>query len=198
MSGRLSKLIASLGRSTGLVLAVVAMAVVLTGCDAVREWEEEVKLHDGRIIVVKRTEVDKRTIIDWQNPGGILKEARIRVADSVSVEWRGDMYPIALDESGANVIVVIALGGGGQCMLYGNPNPPFVYFRSRKGGPWERVNPSDVPPGMHQNLWMHPRKSEIEKLRGPLKAKGKEKLNIGVSRETLEFSPTDTRRQQLC
>lgn len=174
------------------------LALTLCACDIVREWEEEVKLHNGRIIIVKRTEVDKRTITDWQNPGGILKEARIRVADSVMVEWRGDIYPIALDVSGADVIVVIALGGGGQCVLYGNPNPPFVYFRSRQGGPWERVSPGEVPPGIRQNLWMYPRKSEIEKLRGPLKAEGKEKLNIGVSPVIREFSPTDTRRQQLC
>jgi len=174
------------------------LALTLSACDIVREWEEEVKLHDGRIIVVKRTEVDKRTIIDWQNPDGIFKEARIRVADPVKVEWRGDMYPIALDIAGGDVFVVIALRGGGQCQRYGNPNPPFVYFRSRQRGPWERVGPGEVPPSMRQNLWMHPRKSDIEKLLGPLKAKGKEILNIGVSRETLEFSPTDTRRQQLC
>ena len=186
-------------KAVSLPVALLASVMFLYGCDSVQEWEEEVRLHDGRVIVVKRTAVNKRPILDWQNPvHGTPKEMMLRLAEPIRVEWRGAIAPIALDVSGTDVIVVIKLGGGGECASYGNPNPPFVYFRSRNGGKWERVGPAEVPPGMRQNLLVNPWKSEIEQLRGPLKAEGKEKLNFGVPREIREFAPKDTRRQALC
>ena len=172
---------------------------MLAGCDIRREWDEEVRLHDGRVMVVKRAAVNKRPILDWQNAAhGTPKEMVLRLTAPVQVEWRGSIAPIALVVNGVDVIVVTRLGGGGECASYGNPNPPFVFFRSRGGGAWERVSPAEVPPNMRQNLLINPWKPEIETLRGPLRAEGKEKLNTNVPREIREFSPMDSRRQSLC
>lgn len=71
-------------------------ALTLCGCDIVREWEEEVKLHDGKVIVAKRMAIKEFT---WAlgDPPYRPKEFRIALHEPVKVEWRGEIRPIAID-----------------------------------------------------------------------------------------------------
>jgi hypothetical protein len=168
------------------------------GCDVTREWQEEVTLHDGKIVVVER-KVIKEFTAALGAPPYRHKESRIALANPIKVEWRGDLEPIAFDVSGGDAFVVIDLiGKGGPCQQYGNPNPPFVYFRSRDGGVWERVDAGTVPSTLRQNLLLNWDRPELESIRGRLNLKEKESLNFGLPREIREFSPTDKQRQRFC
>lgn len=189
-----------IARSVAKVFPGISLVVLLlSGCDKVREWEEQVQLHDSRVIIVQRTVINDPS---WGNPEagpyGVFKEARLKLRDPVAVEWRGDIPPLALDVNGNQVYVVIALRGGGHCLRYGNPNPPFVYFRSIAGGAWERVEPEKVPSKMRQNLLIYPWVPEVAALRRPLDIDMKRKLNIGVDPEILNFDPMNKRRARLC
>jgi hypothetical protein len=172
--------------------------ISLGGCDVAREWEEEVKLHDGKTVVVKR-KVIKEFTAALGAPPYKHKESRISLANPIKVEWRGDLEPIAFDVLERDAFVVIDLiGKGGPCQRYGNPNPPFVYFRSRDGGEWERVDAGTVPPTLRQNLLLNWDRPELENIRRRLNLKEKESLNFGAPREIREFSPTDKQRQRFC
>lgn len=87
---------------------------------------------------------------------------------------------------------------GGPCQKYGNPNPPFVYFKSMNVGAWERVPPNAVPPTIRHNLLLHWNRPEVENLREPLKIKQKDVLHINAPKEILEFTPTNQQRQRFC
>ncbi len=179
-------------------IAILAGVVLfVSACGIVYEWEEEVKLHDGRVIVVKRLHSKERAIGNLHSRYE-FKEARIKFREPAAIEWQGDIPPIAVDVVQSDICVVIKLDGGGQCERYGHPNPPFVYFRSQAGAPWRRVDRSDVPSGMRQNLLIYPRDSDLKDLHGVLMIGMKEKMNVGVSHELRDFSPKNTRRQTLC
>jgi len=181
-----------------LLTALLASLVGLTGCDVVREWDEEVRLHDSKVIVIKRTAVKEFTAALGDYPYR-HKESRIALDKPIKVRWEGDIRPIAFDLYGSDAYVVIDLiGRGGPCQHYGNPNPPFVYFRSRNGIAWERVDAAVVPPTLRQNLLLHWDRPEIEKLRAPLGINEKQKMNATGAKEILEFSPVDRRRQRFC
>ena len=181
-----------------LSIPLVASAVLLGGCDSIREWEEQVRLHDGRVVVLKRTAVKEFTAALGDAPYR-HKESRLALDEPVNIRWRGDIRPIAFDLYGSDAYVVIDLiGRGGPCERYGNPNPPFVYFRSMDGIAWVRVGAAAVPSTLRRNLLLNWDRPEIGRSRQPLSVKDKQALDAGAAKELLEFSPSDTRRQRFC
>ena len=124
-------------RKTVLLFAV---PLALCGCDNIYTWNEQVEIHDGRVIIVERTDVFDPA---WGNPEagprGKFKEARLKFLEPATTEWRSEIPPIAVDVWNANAYVVIALRGAGYCERYGNPNPPFVYFRFAPDRGWVQL-----------------------------------------------------------
>jgi hypothetical protein len=171
---------------------------MLCGCDNVYTWKEQVELHDGRIIVIERTDVYDPA---WGNPEagprGKFKESRLRFMEPVAAEWRSEIPPIAVDAQNASAYIVIALRGGGQCERYGNPNPPFVYFRFTRDRGWERIAQQAVPIQIKQNLLIAPLR-EAGGQEGPVSPSRKRQLNVLIDPTILNFDSKNLSRQKLC
>ncbi len=117
-------------------------------------WKEEVLLHDGSKIVVKRS-VDRggRHEIGQQPP---IKEQSLTFTlptTSEHIIWRSDysqdvgladFMPILLDiVQGTAYVVANPVG----CLSYnkwGRPNPPYVVFKY-DGKEWQRITLQDLP-----------------------------------------------------
>jgi hypothetical protein len=117
-------------------------------------WKEEVLLHDGRKMVVKRSQ----TYRGRSEPGqsGPISEHRITFTPPGSgqrITWvsefddkigRMNLLPVALHILNQTPYVVAKPN---LCLSYrkwGSPNPPYVIFEHNAGS-WKRIPLSDLP-----------------------------------------------------
>lgn len=118
-------------------------------------WKEEVLLHDGSKIIVKRTvdrggrhEIGQKPPIKEQNLTFTLPDA------NESITWKAefsediglaDFQPLLLDIfHGAAYVVTTPVG----CLSYnkwGRPNPPYVVFKY-EGKEWKHISLQELPP----------------------------------------------------
>lgn len=142
-----------------LLGAILAMGVSMTanagwfGLGGTR-WKEEVLLHDGTKIVVKRSQTYRgRHEIGQSTPVG---EHTFRFELPVSgkqIEWTSE-YGEDLGRTNFNLLALHVLGGipylvtePNLCLAYnkyGRPNPPYVIFKHDEKG-WQRIQLSELP-----------------------------------------------------
>lgn len=151
------------GATTAMVHAsrlILLCTLLLTmgGCSRMSEsWKEEVRLSDGRLIVVKRTA--KGTITrdiamratGWKPKVTTLRIAQVEGAANPPV-WRSALIPVVLDyEPASSTWSVVA-----TCMWcstwydMGRPTSPYVQYISVGGEAW-RVVP--LQPGWVGRRW---------------------------------------------
>ena len=145
-----------------LVLALLLMVLpALGGCSNMRhvEWTEDVKLSDGRMIVVQRSE-DYRRVVD---PGagfrkGWLFQKSIITAELPApvqrkVSWEGSLKPLVLDIEEDNTIYLVGVvaTGAGRHEWDVPRNELYVVFRLTQGG-WEHIPLAELPLSVKPNL----------------------------------------------
>jgi hypothetical protein len=131
---------------------LLIMGVSMSACS--KSWQEEVQLHDGSKIIVKRT-VDRggRHEIGQQSPIKAQSLQFILPVTNKSVIWKteysadvglADFKPILLNfVRGQAYIVTTPMG----CLSYnkwGRPNPPYIVFKY-EGNEWKRIALLDLP-----------------------------------------------------
>ena len=117
-------------------------------------WKEEVQLHDGQRIIVKRSvERGGRHEIGQQPPYKEQSLSFAMLGTDQKIIWEdhysqdlgmANFLPMALDISeGAPYLVVKPMG----CLSYnkwGRPNPPYVIFK-HDGKDWQRIPLQELP-----------------------------------------------------
>ena len=117
-------------------------------------WEEEVRLHDGSILVVERFVKRGGGHEIGQKPGYINQTLRFVLPGTTNIiTWedhfdsalgRSNFLPFALDiYRGTPYLVAYPMG----CLGYkkwGRPNPPYVVFRYERDV-WWRIRLADLP-----------------------------------------------------
>lgn len=154
---RLPKVIAQLRWAT----LVLAITLVSAGCASTRhvEWTEEVRLSDGQIILVRRTE-DYRRVTDVGagfQTGWLFARARITaplpspVAQTVSFE--SSLCPVALDMAPDKTYYLVGdVATGGTRNEWDVPRHEFhVAFRWTAGA-WQRIALAELPLSIQPNL----------------------------------------------
>lgn len=117
-------------------------------------WKEEVLLHDGRKLIVERSQARDgrheigqevpvaRHIISFSLPG---KDKPIRWETEFGVEVeKSSLSLLAIDVVGGTPYIVTTTAG---CIAYnkwGRPNPPYVVFKF-DGKAWQRVPLAEFP-----------------------------------------------------
>lgn len=142
------------------ILTLAAMGGISMNADAGlfglggTSWKEEVLLHDGTKIVVKRSQTYRgRHEIGQSTPVG---EHTIRFelpATGKQIEWTSE-YGEDLGRTNFNLLALHALNGmpyliaePNLCLSYnkwGRPNPPYVFFKY-DGTTWQRIPLSELP-----------------------------------------------------
>lgn len=133
----------------GLVLASVPM---LGGCAPTEiDWSEEVKLHDGKIIVVKRHEELGASGLPLAHRGS-RKYWQFCYAP-MNIHWKSkpDYFPEVFDIVDGKAYVRVTISSCEQCMLHGYPETSALYF-VWEGGAWKQIDHKDFPAGLRYNM----------------------------------------------
>lgn len=156
------------GATTALVHAlrlILLCALVLTmvGCSRMSEsWKEEVRLSDGRLIVVKRTA--KGTItrdIAMRATGWIPRETTLRIGQVDEAAkppvWRSHLIPVVMDYDPASSTwsVVATYMWCDTWYDMGRPVSPYVQYVSVGGEAWRVVPLQPGLIGKRANLLTH-------------------------------------------
>lgn len=136
--------------STTRGIRLVALCVLLAvsaGCGRVSlEWKEEVRLSDGRLIIIDRT-AKGRIQRELGGPTGWEpSEETLRIQSPLSgakapPTWRSNLVPILLDYDAATStwIVVTTYVYCGTWYAMGRPASHYVVYASTGGGDWRTV-----------------------------------------------------------
>lgn len=137
-----------------LTVAMTACAGVSKYGDTSTSWKEEVALHDGQSIIVKRIVKRGGRRELGQAPGSIYESLTFTLPNSrQAVVWEdkktedigsSNFHLLLLDiVDNTPLLVTKALG----CLSYnkwGRPNPPYIVFKY-DGNTWQRINIQELP-----------------------------------------------------
>lgn len=146
--------ITKLGLLLLLTFAISACAGVSKYGDTNTNWKEEVALHDGQTIIVKRNVKRGGRREPGQAPNSIYESLAFTPPNSrQTVIWEdkktedignSNFHPLLLDVvDNTPYLVTKALG----CLSYnkwGRPNPPYIIFKY-DGNTWQRINIQELP-----------------------------------------------------
>jgi len=133
----------------GLILMVISS---ISACST--SWKEEVLLHDGGKVIVKRSQsYGGRHEIGQPSP---IKEHTLSFAmpgSNKTITWKSE-YGEDLGRTNFNLLALHILNGvpyivasPNLCLSYnkwGRPNPPYVFFKY-DGKEWQRIPLADLP-----------------------------------------------------
>lgn len=140
-----------------LLLSTAMMACVSTTSIskiAGDTWKEEVQLHDGSILIVKRSQSYKgRHAVDQSVPVGEYSVSFTIPQTGKSYTWKSE-YGEELGRTNFNLLAIHVLNNTpyiitqpNGCMSYnkwGRPNPPYVIFKFSDNA-WQRIQINELP-----------------------------------------------------
>jgi hypothetical protein len=137
-----------------LVIAAIFGAVYYwIASSAIHEWKEEVKLADGRIIVVEQ----KRRF-----DGRVARESWLDLSlpesGGKTVEWHESLLPLVLNVSAGKLYLVARPPSSVEQARYGNPRRGYVAFQWADGK-WKTIPFEDVPTAIYDSnmlIWPVP------------------------------------------
>lgn len=146
--------------SLGIFL-VWMLTPALGACSNMRhfEWTEDVKLSDGRTMIVKRTE-DYRRIMDVGagfQKGWLLQKSSIAAELPSPIQrkvfWEGSLFPLVLDIQSNNSVYLVGVPSSGAAQTeWKVPDHEFyVPFRLVQDN-WQRIPLADLPLSVQPNL----------------------------------------------
>lgn len=109
-------------------------------------WDEEVKLHDGRVILIKRREASGGGgfPVSGMNKRGLTQFYEFCYPE-MGVYWRSnpEYQPEVLGIVGGKAYVKVPISGG-QCKLHDYPATNAIYF-VWEGGAWQKIPYEQFP-----------------------------------------------------
>lgn len=116
----------------------------LTACSqTIVTWQEEVKLNDGRVIVVEQKK---------RSDGRIAREAWLTInLPQVSTKpliWHENLHPMIVNVHEGRLYVVGIPPTVREVGLYGNPSPPYLGFVWESDA-WKRIPFAQIPDAIY-------------------------------------------------
>lgn len=133
----------------GMVLTSVPMLAVCAPTEI--NWSEEVKLHDGKIIVIKRHEELGRSGLPLAHRGA--RKFWHFCYPPMAIQWKSkpDYFPEVFDIVDGKAYVRVSIGSCESCMLHGYPETNALYF-VWEGKAWKKIGDKEFPPGLRVNI----------------------------------------------
>ncbi len=127
------------------MLLIFLLGMSMTACadTDTRSWQEEVKLLDGRVIVVT---------IKYGFPRGVFRESWVTIklpeTGNEETTWHEHLQPQNLNVVNGKLYIVGTTGTNVEFRLYNFPRPPYVgYIYDNKV--WKRIPFSEIPEAMY-------------------------------------------------
>ncbi|MFA4970761.1 MAG: hypothetical protein WC540_14140 [Sulfuritalea sp.] len=154
-----SKRISMVRKGLRVAMPVLALGVSMSANAGIfgiggASWKEQVQLHDGTKIIMKRSqtrggrhEIGQETPIDRHTITFNLPKTDQTVAwetESGPEPEKSSLILLAVDVVGGVPYIVTTPAG---CIAYNKwqrPNPPYVFFKF-DGSAWQRIAPADFP-----------------------------------------------------
>lgn len=117
----------------------------------VLRWDEEVKLHDGTIIVVKRKEELAGTGMPVQRRG--FRKYFQFCYPPMNIVWKSkpEYFPEAFDIVDGKAYAKVSISTPEQCMFHGYPKSDALYF-TWNGKAWQKIDYEDYPKSLRYNM----------------------------------------------
>jgi hypothetical protein len=149
----------------GLLLMAVTPLMAYSQMKTIT-WKEEVKLTNGQVIIVERSEDYRQVYAGGGGPGWLFQYERIRTTlpPNGEIAWDARLKPLALDiaTEGAIYLVAAVATVAGQ-KEYGVPDGSYhVAFKYKGIKQWQRVSLDTVPREFRPNLLVSPQGLFIE------------------------------------
>lgn len=141
----------SLLRNMALGLVLVAIPMLGACAPTVLDWSEEVKLHDGKIIVVKRHEELGRSGLPLSHRGA--REYWQFCYAPMNIHWKSkpEYFPEVFDIVDGKAYVRVTISSCASCQLHDFPETSALYF-VWEGNVWKKIDYKDFPMGLRFNM----------------------------------------------
>lgn len=137
------------------------------------EWEEEVQLSNGELIVVQRSATRDKSGFPASKRGS-PRSWEIQFPNSNAI-WRsdGNSQPVAVEVRPGSAYLVETIQSRELCAKFHNPPASLVYYR-HDGKEWVQIEAGEYPRGGRANLLLDPwGRTASEDARGLLKNEDK-------------------------
>jgi len=135
-----------------LTVCIVMMLPLHGECaPTVLDWSEEVKLHDGRIIVVKRHDELGASGFPLSHRGP--RQYWQFCYAPMGIHWKSKpgYFPGTFDIVDGKAYGKVSISSCEQCMLHGYPDTSALYF-VWEDGTCEKIGPEIYPKGLRYNM----------------------------------------------
>jgi hypothetical protein len=144
------------GDGVSRILAVFALGIVFLPrvgecAPTILDWSEEVKLHDGQIIVIKRHDELGASGLPLAHRGA-RKYWQFCYAP-MGIHWKSkpEYFPETFDIVDGKAYVKVSIGNCELCMLHGYPDTDALYF-VWENDTWKEIGYKDFPKGLRYNM----------------------------------------------
>lgn len=123
----------------------------MTACADTKSWQEEVKLLDGRVIVVNQQRRYEGAY-NGSNYGGVPRESWITLklpeTSNQEITWHEKLKPSNLNVVNGKLYIIGRPPTAREFMLYNKPRPPYIgYIFENKT--WRRIPFTEIPVAMY-------------------------------------------------
>lgn len=163
----LSRVFKTIGLTLGVSMSACATSTFT--------WKEEVLLHDGRKMIVERSDIydsSMRHEIGQSAPLAEHQTTFVIPSTNQTVTWKSDNRSFS-DPENLNLLVLdflanvpyvaTTIGGSIAYNKWGRPNPPYVFFK-HDGKAWRRISLEEFSEKFKINLIVTGRKKDNPKI----------------------------------
>lgn len=129
------------------IVLTIAASLSLSACGKTIDWKQEVKLHDGRVIVVERQSKQNRIILPERQTIEVWQRLTfMRPGTSVRIEFElpKGLRVWLLDFEGDAAYAVLKPASVADYNTWGCPSPAWIAYRHRQGS-WQQIVFTELP-----------------------------------------------------
>ena len=134
---------------------LVMLGASMSACSSTMQWKEEVKLHDGQVIVAERYyHLGGYAYLDSREQTPLDETVTFRLQNGKSIVWKNDFRDSEPEPNSLNHFRFDIVNGvpylatyPAGCIAYnkwGRPNPPQVLFKY-ENEQWTRITLNELP-----------------------------------------------------
>lgn len=138
-------------------IGILILLITLSGCfgllnEGYREWQEEVQLNDGRIIVVTQKKKCSSGYTGKEQVACIARETWLTMNlpdfSDQPITWHEHLIAWVINVDQGNLYIVGFPPTGREYELYEKPDPPFVAYRWENHA-WVKIPFEQVPESIY-------------------------------------------------